>query len=89
MTNEEKRKSNAIPIEFRKAVQLRLHKNMKRLMERDKLTIYDIEASSGIAHGSIWRWMFGYTLPTIDKLLWMVKQMGWNVNELLGKGEEK
>ena len=84
-TLEKRRSGNVMPNEFRRGVQSRLGKNIKRLMKRDGLSMYEIEARTGIGHTAIWRYINGDTLPTVDKLLWLAQVQGWNLSELLGK----
>ena len=80
---KESNNPEAMPFEFREKLQSNFARNLRMLRGRDKMSMYDVEAQTGISHSAIYAYENGIRLPTIDKFMWLCKKTGWKPGELL------
>lgn len=59
-------------------------RNIKRLREREGLSVRDLQYMFGLAHPqTIYHWQNGYALPTLDHLVLLARILNTTIDEII------
>lgn len=66
-----------------------VYENIKRLCDKNAVSIYALEKGCGISNGTIWKWKHGETRPTVASIRKIADYFGVKIGELLEDGQEE
>lgn len=70
--------------EFDEAVRKKVARNIRKMRTGMGWSIQYLADLIGLSWRTIYYWEHGRMSPSLSNLLWMCKQTGWKVSEILG-----